>query len=74
MVRPLERSIGNTALKVIAVAEHPGFADRAIARQRCGEQAGQTPAAREPILIDWLESQRIKDTCPMGSVITNRDS
>jgi hypothetical protein len=41
---------------VSAVAEHPRFADRAVTRQRCGEEVGQTPAAPEPILIDRLES------------------
>ena len=59
---PFERSIGDAALMVIAVAEHPCFADRTVARQRRGEQAGQTPAAPEPILIDRFESQRIKIT------------
>jgi hypothetical protein len=32
----LEGSIGNTARVVFAVAEHPCFADRAVARQRGG--------------------------------------
>jgi hypothetical protein len=45
---------------VIAVAEYPCFADRAVARQRHGEQASQTPAAPEAILIDRFESQGIE--------------
>ena len=57
---PFERSIGNATRMVIAVAEHPGFADGTITRQRRGEQVGQTPAAPEPILIDWFESQGIQ--------------
>ena len=57
---PFERPIGNMARMVIAVAEHPRFADGAIARQRCGEQVGQTPAAPEPILIDRFESQGVQ--------------
>ena len=31
---PFERPIGNTARMVVAVAEYPRFADRAVARQR----------------------------------------
>ena len=56
---PFERSIGNTARMVCAVAEYPRFADRAVARQRRCEQVGQTPSAPEPILIDRFESQWI---------------
>ena len=56
----LKRSIRNQALVVGAVAQHPSFADRSIARQRRGEQASQTPSAPEPILIDRLETQRIQ--------------
>jgi hypothetical protein len=41
---------------VIAVAEKPSFADRAVARERGGEQVGQMPPAPEPILIDRLKS------------------
>jgi hypothetical protein len=41
----LERSVGNAARMVIAVAQHPGFPDRAVARQWCCEQVGQVPAA-----------------------------
>jgi hypothetical protein len=41
---------------VIAVAEHPCFADRTITGERCGEHVGQTTAAPEPVLIDWFES------------------
>jgi hypothetical protein len=55
-----ERSIGDEAGMVIAVAEHPCFADRAVARQRRGKEIGQPPAAPEPILIDRRESQRIQ--------------
>ena len=51
-----ERSIGDVALMVIAVAQQPRFADGAIAGQRCGEQVGQTPATPKPILIDRFES------------------
>src|ERR1035437_6479761 len=58
---PFERSIGNLAGMVIAIAQHPRLADGAIAWQRCGEQVGQTPAAPEPILIDRFESQGIQD-------------
>jgi len=54
---PLERSIGNLARMIIAVAEDPRFADGAVAWQRRGEQAGQSPSAPKPILIDRLESQ-----------------
>ena len=57
---PFERSIGNAAWMVIAVTEYPGFADRAVARKRCGEQVGQTPAAPEPILIDRFEAKGIQ--------------
>ena len=57
---PFERSVGNAARMVFAVAQYPRFADRAVARQRRREQAGQTPAAPEPILIDRLEPQRIQ--------------
>src|ERR1019366_530206 len=57
---PFERSIGNVARMVIAVAKHPCFADRTITGQRCGEQVGQTAAAPEPILIDWFESQGVQ--------------
>ena len=53
---PFERSIGNLAPMVIAVAEYPRFADGAVARQRRGEQVGQTPAAPEPIHVDRFES------------------
>ena len=60
MVLSFERSIGNEAGMVIAVAQQPGFADGAIARQRGGEQVGQTPATPKPILIDRFESQRIQ--------------
>ncbi len=56
----LERSIGDAARMVIAVAQQPGFADGAIAGQRRGEQVGQTSSAPEPILINRFESQRIK--------------
>ena len=55
-----ERSIGDAARMVLAVAQQPGFADGAIAGQRRGEQVGQTPAAPEPILIDRFESQWIQ--------------
>src|ERR1035438_10015890 len=57
---PLERSLSDTARMVFAVAEHPRLADRAVARQRRGQQAGQTAAAPKPILIDRLESQGIE--------------
>ena len=75
----LERSIGDAAGMVIAVAEHPGFADRAVAGQRRGQQAGQAPAAPEPILIDRLESQRIQrcftqGTCPLMSRFSRESS
>ena len=56
---PFKRSIGNPARMVITVAEYPRFADRAVARQRRGEQVGQTPSTPEPILVDRFESQRI---------------
>ena len=55
-----ERSVGDSALMVIAVAEHPCFADGTITRQRCGEQVGQAPTTPEPILIDWVESQGVQ--------------
>ena len=55
-----EWSISNLARMVIAITEYPRFADRPVARHRCGEQVGQTPAAPEPILIDRLESERIQ--------------
>ena len=44
---------------VIAIAKDPRLTDRA-ARQRCGEQVGQTPSAPEPILINRFESKRIQ--------------
>jgi hypothetical protein len=55
----LKRSIRNQALVIDAVAQHPCFADRSIARQRRGEQARQAPATSQPILIDRLEAQWI---------------
>src|SRR6202162_6248608 len=55
----LERSISHSARMVIAIAKYPRLADRA-ARQRCGEQVAQTPAAPEPILINRFESQGIQ--------------
>jgi predicted phosphoribosyltransferase len=45
---------------VIAVAEHPGFADRTTNGQRRAEHVGQTTAAPEPVLIDWFESQGVQ--------------
>jgi len=42
---PFERSVSDAARMVVAVAQDPSFADRAVAGQRWGEQAGQTPAA-----------------------------
>src|ERR1039458_2136114 len=56
----IERSIGNVAHMVIAVAEDPRFADRAVARERRAEQVGKTTAAPEPILINRCESQGIQ--------------
>jgi len=44
---------------VFAVAEYPRFPDWPL-RQRRFEQAGQTPAAPETILINRLESQGIQ--------------
>src|SRR5450755_3107178 len=55
----LERSISHSARMVIAIAKYPRLADRA-ARQRCGEQVAQTPAAPKPILINRFESQGIQ--------------
>ena len=43
MARPFERSVGNEARMVLAVAEDPGFTNRTVARQRYGEQIGQMP-------------------------------
>ena len=57
---PFERSIGDLAGMVIAVAQQPGFADGPVTGQRRGEQIGQSPAAPEPILVDRFESQRIQ--------------
>src|ERR1039458_341530 len=57
---PLKGSVGNLALMIVAVAEQPRFANRTVTRQRRGEQAGQTPAAPQPILINWLEAQGIQ--------------
>jgi hypothetical protein len=45
---------------VVAVAQYPGFSNRAISRQRSGENAGQTPATPEPILVDRFESKGIQ--------------
>ena len=56
-----ERSIGNPAGMVRAVAQHPRLADRAVARQRRCQQVGQPPAAPEPVLVDGLESQGIQN-------------
>src|SRR5450755_4243949 len=56
----LEWSIGYSARMVIAIAKYPRFAESAVARQRRGEQFGQTPTAPNPILIDWFESQGIE--------------
>jgi hypothetical protein len=56
---PFVWSIGNEAGMVVAVTEDPGFADRAVSRQRSGENAGQAPAAPEPVLVDRFESQGI---------------
>jgi hypothetical protein len=44
---------------VVAVAQQPGFADRAITWQMLGKQVGQTPPTPQPILIDWLKTQWI---------------
>jgi len=55
----LERPFGDEAGMVIAVTENPRFANRAISRQRSGENVGQTPATPEPILVDRFESKGI---------------
>ena len=60
MSSSFERSIGNEARMVIAVAENPCFAERPTTGQRCAEQVGQTSAAPKPILIDWFESQGVQ--------------
>jgi hypothetical protein len=44
---------------VIAVTQYPGFPNRAIFRQRSGENVGQTPTTPEPILVDRFESKGI---------------
>jgi hypothetical protein len=44
---------------VVAIAEDPGFADRAI-REWSAEQAAQAAAAPRPILVDRLEPERIQ--------------
>ena len=56
----LERSIGDAAWVVIAIAQQPRFADGAIAGQRRGKQVGQPSATPKPILIDRFESQWIQ--------------
>jgi hypothetical protein len=56
----LERPIRDEAGMILPVTENPGLANRAVARQRSGEQAGQTPAAPESILEDRFESKRIE--------------
>jgi len=61
-----EGAIGNAARMVVAVAQYPRFADRAVARQRCREQTGQTPAAPQPIPIDGRESQGIESALTHG--------
>ena len=55
----LERSVGDNAGMVIAVAQDPSFSKRAISRQWSGENVGQTPTAPEPILVDRFESKGI---------------
>jgi hypothetical protein len=47
----------DAALMVLAVAQHPGLADGAVAGQRLGEQAGQLPATPRPVVIDRFEAQ-----------------
>jgi hypothetical protein len=59
---PVERSIRDAASIVLAVAQHPGLADRAVARQRLREQAGQLPTAPRPVLIDRFEPQGYRGT------------
>ena len=55
-----EQPVGDPAGVVIAVTEDPGFADRAVARQRRGKQIGELPTAPGSILVDRLETQRVQ--------------
>ncbi len=71
---PFESAVVHAAGVVIAVAEHPGFANRTV-RQRRAQQARQPSAAPEAILIDRLKSQWVQNSftqgaayCPTGSV------
>ena len=57
---PFKRPIGHRLGMVFAVAQHPRLADWAVTGQRRPEQLGQPPAAPQPILIDWIESQRYR--------------
>src|ERR1039458_3491730 len=45
---------------IVAVAEHPCFADRTIVRKRRGEQARQATSAPEAILVNRIEPQRVQ--------------
>ena len=71
---PFKRSIGNPALMIFAVAEHPRFAERAFIRQGRGEKIGQTPAAPEPILIDRFEAQGIQQCLTHATSLYSRPS
>jgi hypothetical protein len=54
-----ERAIGNYAGMVVAIAQQPRFADRAIAGEWSREQASKTSSTPESILVNWLEPEWI---------------
>jgi len=54
---------------VVPVTENPRFPNRAIARQRSGEQAGQAPAPPESILVDRFESKGI-ERCLIDEILS----
>src|ERR1700722_7658387 len=57
---PLEPSIADTAGMIFAVAQYPRFTDWAVPWQWRFQQAGETPSAPQPILVDRFELQRVE--------------
>src|SRR5664279_4141812 len=70
---PFERSVRNQALVVCTVAQHPRFSNRTVTRQWHGEQAGQSPAAPQAVLIDWIEAQGIQRSLGHGASSNSHD-
>src|SRR5271155_3839988 len=55
-----ERSIGDAAGMLIAIAQQPGLPDRPVVRQRRFEPVRQTSPAPKPVLVDRRETQRVQ--------------